>query len=429
MQLNQLRLQNFCGFDELTVQLDAGMNVIAGINGAGKTSLLRAVEAAASCFFSERTSFSVPSKRIDSRCVRQAKLKYKNGYRFEDQFPCVVEGQFSDEKGKSTVIISIGNALEKEHPKCRSENRPAATDDPLPIFACYWTDRSWKAAGAVSQVSAALSKETRAQGYESAANASANPQKFIEWLVAKTLERLQAAELEEWSEADSRTDELGLLNRALMQALPGEFKSIKFDFREKSVLVAFADGKEGERTVPFERLSDGERVFISLLADIVRRACLLNPQLGDQVLAEASGLVLVDELELHLHPAWQRRIVKALASVFPKVQFIVTTHSPQILGEVEHGKVLLLSNGKISAPAQSFGLTSDEILKYLMGAENVNSSISQSLEQAYILIDDQRFDEAREKIKEIQARTKGAIEETVNLESLINTLEAQAEEE
>ena len=86
-------------------------------------------------------------------------------------------------------------------------------------------------------------------------------------------------------------------------------------------------------------------------------------------------------------------------------------------------QVKLLSNGKIAAPIQSYGLSSDEILRNLMGAEDMNADVSADVEHVYKLIDRDRFDEARRKLAEIQERTKGGTEETVNLESLINTLD------
>ena len=122
---------------------------------------------------------------------------------------------------------------------------------------------------------------------------------------------------------------------------------------------------------------------------------------------ETQGLVLIDELDLHLHPAWQRRIVQGLSKIFPKVQFIATTHSPQILGEVDAEQVRLLSNGMIESPSQSFGLTSDEILRNVMGTRDMNASISADVERIYELIDQEKYDEARRKLAAVQKRTKG----------------------
>ena len=85
---------------------------------------------------------------------------------------------------------------------------------------------------------------------------------------------------------------------------------------------------EDGRSLPFDFLSDGMRNFVAMMADIAHRCVLLNPQLQDRALTETSGVVLIDELDLHLHPAWQKKVLNSLLTIFPKIQFIITTHSP-----------------------------------------------------------------------------------------------------
>ena len=149
-------------------------------------------------------------------------------------------------------------------------------------------------------------------------------------------------------------DELAEANRALKKALPGEFESIAYDMSAKAVVVKIS-GKQ----VDFTLLSDGERAFIGLFTDIARRMCLLNPQFGDKIISETEGVVLVDELEAHLHPAWQKKIVKGLQAAFPKVQFIVTTHSSEVLREVAPQQILLHQEGKAVHPERSAECTSE----------------------------------------------------------------------
>jgi predicted ATP-binding protein involved in virulence len=84
-----------------------------------------------------------------------------------------------------------------------------------------------------------------------------------------------------------------------------------------------------------------------MISDIAYRMAMLNPQLLDDVTNKTSGVVLIDELDLHLHPQWQQRIVKDLTTIFPKVQFIVTTHSPNVIGSVPHEQLLVLENYQI----------------------------------------------------------------------------------
>ena len=104
-------------------------------------------------------------------------------------------------------------------------------------------------------------------------------------------------------------------------------------------------------------MSDGQRAFIGLIADLARRACVLNAYyLGNKTLEETTGLVLIDELDAHLHPKWQRQVVGALKRVFPKIQFFATTHSPQVIGQARPEEIVLLTPQGQKRPVGSYGM-------------------------------------------------------------------------
>lgn len=113
---------------------------------------------------------------------------------------------------------------------------------------------------------------------------------------------------------------------------------MKFMAKEGQLVIFFLDG----RRLPFNHLSDGQRTLFAMIGDLVRRAVLLNPHLGDKVLEETPGIVLIDELDLHLHPKWQRRIIEDLRRTFPKIQFIATTHSPFLIQSLRDGGLIQL---------------------------------------------------------------------------------------
>jgi predicted ATP-binding protein involved in virulence len=117
---------------------------------------------------------------------------------------------------------------------------------------------------------------------------------------------------------------LEAINGALQMCMNG-FKELYYAIDTDSFRVIWSDGRGEE---PLARLSDGQRNVIAMIADLAWRASLLNPQFGAEAAAKTPGVVLIDELELHLHPAWQRRIVSDLRKAFPLVQFFGTTHSP-----------------------------------------------------------------------------------------------------
>ena len=120
--------------------------------------------------------------------------------------------------------------------------------------------------------------------------------------------------------------------------VPGA-KAIEYSVRERSIVVEFATGD-----VLYQNLSDGQRIMLSLVADIAYRAAWMNPHLEDRVLQETDGIVLIDELDLHLHPKWQRTVVDDLRRTFPKIQFIATSHSPFIIQSLQPNHCLLYTS-------------------------------------------------------------------------------------
>ena len=102
--------------------------------------------------------------------------------------------------------------------------------------------------------------------------------------------------------------------------------------------------QEKSHSMPFHLLSDGYRNMIGMVADIAYRAAVLNPQLGSEAAKLTPGIVLIDEIDLHLHPKWQRRVVEDLKRTFPKIQFFATTHSPFIIQSLKANELINLDN-------------------------------------------------------------------------------------
>jgi len=150
-------------------------------------------------------------------------------------------------------------------------------------------------------------------------------------------------------------------------------------------------------------MSDGQRALIGLVADIARRACLLNaPYLGKRTLLETPGLVLIDELDLHLHPRWQRRVIGDLKRIFPNIQFFATTHSPQIIGEATPEEIVMLTPTGQKRPTASYGMNSDWVLDCVMEAEGRDPVIAKRIKMLFEAIENNEFEDARRMIAELR---------------------------
>lgn len=153
-----------------------------------------------------------------------------------------------------------------------------------------------------------------------------------------------------------------------------------------------------ETTLDLRQLSDGERGMFALVLDIAKRLSQANPQLDDPV-RDGSAIVLIDEIDLHLHPKWQRTVVKKLTETFPGCQFIATTHSPQIIASVDPEQVLLLTDSGVIQPEKTRGMDSNWILRHLMEADDRPAESLSAINEVESLIIEGNFSDARASIK------------------------------
>ncbi|TOK98880.1 hypothetical protein CGI09_25055 [Vibrio parahaemolyticus] len=179
--------------------------------------------------------------------------------------------------------------------------------------------------------------------------------------------------------------------------------------------------KRGEE-LSIEQLSDGEKCMIALIGDIARRLAMANPNEPEPINGE--GIVLIDEFDMHLHPQWQRLVINKLPEVFENIQFIVTTHSPQAIGEVRREQTWLLQQDtenfiRADRPRQSYGLTSNDILNEVMRDKSAykqitrNSVIEEKLDTIFNLIALNKLSEASSKIELLEDLLGGEIPELV----------------
>ena len=154
--------------------------------------------------------------------------------------------------------------------------------------------------------------------------------------------------------------------------------------------------------IPLSQMSDGYKSTISLVADIAYRMAILNPQLEANVLKDTDGVVLIDEVDLHLHPAWQHRILSDLMCIFPKIQFIVTTHAPAVISSAKSENLVILENYEVmGANSEIYGNDINSILKSVMGVSDRNPVIAELFDKFYSLLNDVQYDEAEKILDKI----------------------------
>lgn len=186
--------------------------------------------------------------------------------------------------------------------------------------------------------------------------------------------------------------------------------------------------KQG-KTLTLNQLSEGEKCFLAMVGDLARRLAIANP--GRENPLEGEGIVLIDEIELHLHPQWQRSIIKNLTKTFPNCQFIITTHSPQVISEVR--QVHLLHEDEdgniVCEPMRTYGKDSNMILETLMGTVRRSQDIQDDLDLLFKLIDEEKIAEAKVQKARIMEKMGTEDSELARADWLISDLEMMQEEE
>ena len=165
--------------------------------------------------------------------------------------------------------------------------------------------------------------------------------------------------------------------------------------------------------------------MLTLVGDMARRAAILNPHLGDAALRNTPGVVTIDELDLHLHPNWQRRIIHDLKTTFPSLQFIATTHSPQLIGEAQPEEIRMLDDDETSTPPRSFGIDSSRVLEEVMGTRSRNGAVDDLLKQLFESIDGERFEDARRLLADAEAKLGPDDPEVTRARALMTFLESK----
>lgn len=389
MNLQEVKLTNFKAFDSLDLELDGRSTVLAGVNGVGKSTVLAAIAYVMRIWLNrlnpaQGRAFETIPPDVISLGAAEASISckiYLNGVEYmlarSRKAPVANsrgKGQSSTTKQYDAFIKSFRDTY------LDSETRG------MPIFVHYGVNRSVTSIP-MGRIEDSLNDKLSALAR--AADSETNFQKFFEWY------REQEAE-----EAIETRENDGYHNRslALVREVIGDMVAGVTDLhvrRNPTRMTAVKDGKE----IRVDLLSDGEKCTLALFGDLVKRLVLANPGADNPL--EGEGVVLIDEIELHLHPSWQRQILGKLKKHFPRIQFIVSTHSPQVLGEANDEYNIFLIDGDsrdVRRVSRLDVFDSNFILEEYMGTASQNPLIGDMVEEVFQLTDNGEFEKARNAI-------------------------------
>jgi len=270
----------------------------------------------------------------------------------------------------------------------------------LPILAYYGTGRLWDYHR--EKQTDIFEKNSRANGYINCMDGTANIKLMMNWFSKMTVQKYQNQELGLGS-IPELTAVYSAMETCYMRITGYRNVKMQFNIGTKELEVAYRDGNGNLMRMPISQLSDGYKNTISLVADIAYRMAVLNPQLLGDVCKKTEGIVLIDEIDLHLHPAWQQRILGDLEEIFPNVQLIVTTHAPAVINTVKSDNVIILDSGSIFEPSgEVHGKDLNSIVSSLMQSSERPWQIKNLFASFYESIDNGNVSEANDILNEIK---------------------------
>jgi predicted ATP-binding protein involved in virulence len=401
MIIHDLTLENFHGFDKRHITFSDQFTVLIGDNGTGKTGILDGVAIALGSLLSGFNG--VNSRHIRKDEVHRKIFNQGGLINVQEQYPVRItctgkldNQQFTwsraknSSKGSTTSkeareIMDYASYLQKEV----REGKPVI----LPVISYYGTARLWLQKNENRNYQL---RKDRLGGYSFCLDPASSEKLFTRWMEKMTYIELQRQET---------PPVLKAVRRAVSQCM-NEWRHIEFNVDAEELQVIKVDGTR----LPFRLLSDGIRNMIGIVADIAHRMAQLNPALEDEVSSKTPGVVLIDEIDLHLHPRWQRRVVGDLKRTFPNVQFIVTTHSPFIIQSLEEGELRRLHNTDDNEEVMSEEFVNksiEDITEKVMEVDNVQRSeklteMYRVAQEYYTLLQQGKKSDSEEKIKKLK---------------------------
>ena len=450
MEIRKIRLNNVGRFTDLEVAFAptekhaSKVTVFVGNNGAGKTTILKSIATSLSWLVGRIRTDNGGGSPIQEDVVT-------NGERF-----ATIEAEVSgithpSASASATYSWTLARTLRGHKAKVNSSLTKLTElaelyrvhlglidgSGSLPLVAFYPVERS------VLDVPLTIRKSENPfdqfDGYENALNGGVDFGRFFEWFrdredteneqgissaVMEQLEKISSTDEKLVSELKnmhlaSRDPQLNAVRTAVSKFMP-DFSNLRVQRKPR---LHMAIDKLGN-TLSVSQLSQGEKSLMALVGDIARRLALMNPSLKNPL--EGTGVILIDEVDLHLHPQWQRRLIQQLTETFPNCQFILTTHSPLVISDTKNVLCYVLDDGELEERTGLYGLDANQVLLSVMDTDIRNSEVQSRLDRLLELLQEKKLKEANALFEELSTDLPPGHIELTKAALLIRKLELRS---
>lgn len=365
MKIEELYIENFRGIHKLEVKDLAYLNVIAGLNGAGKSSVLTAIKTLLSWLIArirnqKGNGISIKDKDItngENYCL--LKIRLDNGVEwqlYKQHSKCRSKSEYKTE-------LSMMNAFANE--LAESIRQDVKTD--LPLIDAYGVNR------VVNETPMRVRAAHKLNPLDALSVDMSNSVNFHDFFIwFREMEDIENESLRNTGHLQ-KDKRLEAVRNSIATVFDG-YSDFKVQRNPKSFVI-----NKGEEKLDFNQLSDGEKSYMALIFDIVRKMAMTHPSLENPL--NGDGIVLIDEVDLHLHPSWQREVIDKLKLLLPNCQFFVSTHSPHVVSSVNlksGDKLILITNGEaIEFLGNSYGRESNIVLADIFKMDSLRNPIVQ----------------------------------------------------
>lgn len=394
MQLKNVSIKNFKGIEEKNIIFKPGFNLIKGSNGMGKTSILEAIAVGLGGFIAglpDVTTRHFSSDEVRNVYTRLGDGSYDRTYVMpvEVSMEAVLDGEkFRWTRGKSSINASRSTTQPRDI--CRKAEKMAednSTEFPVLVYLSagrVWSQRRERTENIFRK------QYFRAVGYTDALIDASSVKLLLNWCMKM--------EMVAWQK-EKRIAEYEAVKHAVAKFMDimeeSEGHEVFYDKQEEQLMY-----KVDHTIFPIMQLSAGYQSLIWMAFDIAYRMAVLNPDKKEHI-AETKGVVLIDEIDMHLHPRWQWNIVNALKTVFPNVQFIAATHSPILFAASNDLWLIDVEGEEVNYTESRCGYDANAVLEIFMGAKSKNPETEKLIHSIYVAIRNKEYESAETKIQEL----------------------------
>lgn len=371
MRIKSIYIKNFRCYKTAKLNLHPHINIMVGVNGTGKTSILEAIRILLSGIYCELDKVE---NKITMPTISEEDVRLHN---LELQFDTKIEGTMElDAHLSQNQTATWDRWLEKLGGKTKFSNSKEVKalssriqniirngeKEVVPLIAYYSTDRYKK-----EKKNTGLEADgSRLRGYYNALDTMSNSWFFLNIIRTETYAEIQEAK---------PSPILKLVYDVICKCVPN-CKELQHNIKQDRLIIKLDNGEQ----MPYNALSDGVRSILSLAMELALRCYLLNPYLGEEAARITPGIVLIDEIDLHLHPEWQLHIVNDLAKVFPRIQFVMSTHAPLVISSIKEGKIFSIADQQVYDFPNQYGQKTDQILKAMgspLGSQDTDNILAE----------------------------------------------------